>query len=139
MRTIPHKANGNDYLLIGDMETDAHQIRIEPTTTNSGQYREWFCYYTERRAVSVSADLPPGEWIPIGLASELTEEQKKEIAQEVEFELFPGESIKAYEDYMAPHNGSKIPMAYPSLSVSSLCKSHSLNPITTFILKKKPL
>lgn len=92
----------------------------------------WFYDHFENGGIK----LPPGNWEPVGLASELRPEQWREIVSTHHSICISKEWMPVFTDYESENfkNGKWILSA--TNSGLSLIRSHKMEPETTFICKK---
>ncbi|HRP30493.1 MAG TPA: hypothetical protein PKV73_01310 [Agriterribacter sp.] len=126
------KLTTGEYLLV---EIPNHIEKVVWETGNEGKVLWMFS-----NRISLQHDRrihvkPYGQWEIIGRASELNEEQWKEIV-----ETISGWSSVLYYDYSAPGRDYRdiieSGLKSPTKSGISLIKSHSTNPSTTLVIRK---
>jgi len=121
MKTSTHQANNNHFLMV---EVPEGTTRV---FTNNG-HTLWHAS-GEQEYPKAYIQLPPGKWVEIGLASDLTEEQAAEIVEPKQY----GEH-DFYQHYLYPADDSC--MVFAESSLLTLCKSKGMRPNTTVFLKR---
>lgn len=119
MTPIHHIANGNEFLLVETIPDRTYQM-IEGKLMH---YRD----KASDIVTATSVNIPEGNWEIVGMAGEMSEEQKVVVEY-----VYDRRGWDEYKDY----EGRGLHFRRSISSFLSLLRSRSLKPETTLILKK---
>ena len=125
-----HKINNREYLFL-EVPEGAYNFRKSHNGRNV--YEKWVKFDTDTDAIDgkVIISNTPIDYTILRLASELTEEQAKELVDK--FTLLPTTENEGYKNYLTYAKGFKTAIE----SLHSLITSLGLTPERTLIIERK--